>query len=294
VDFGDCLAIPKKPQHIKEIGMPDIFEKFSLKGQVAVVTGGLGLLGKEFCRTLAQAGAAVVVADLNQAAADGYAGELRHEGLQALGVGVDVTSVDSVRQMVEQTVKVFGRLDVLVCSAAMDPKFDTANAGQHTNTFEDYPVEAWRQALDVNLTGLFLCAQAAVRPMLAQDHGVIINICSTYGLVGPDQRIYRKPGQTGQSYKPAFYSVTKAGVLGLTRYLATYYAGTHIRANALTPGGVYNNHDEVFVQNYSARTVLGRMAHKDEMSGALLYLASDASTYMTGANLVVDGGWTAW
>lgn len=183
---------------------------------------------------------------------------------------------------------------MLVCSAALDPKFDSAHAGQHRNTFEDYPAEMWRQALDVNLTGLFLCAQAAVRPMLAQNHGVIINICSTYGLVGPDQRIYRQPGEDEQSYKPVYYSVTKAGVLGLTRYLATYYAGKNIRANALTPGGVFNNHDEVFVRNYSARTVLGRMAHGDEMNGALLFLASDASSYMTGANLVVDGGWTAW
>jgi NAD(P)-dependent dehydrogenase (short-subunit alcohol dehydrogenase family) len=196
--------------------------------------------------------------------------------------------------MVDTTLEQLGRLDILVCSAAMDPKFDNAHAGQHRNTFEDYPLDAWKAALDVNLTGLFLCARESVRPMLVQDHGVIINICSTYGLAGPDQRIYRKPGQSEQSYKPVYYSVTKAGVLGLTRDLATYYAGTNIRANALTPGGVFNNHDDVFVQNYSARTVLGRMAHKDEMSGALLFLASDASSYMTGSNLVVDGGWTAW
>lgn len=273
--------------------MSDIFDKFSLKGQAALVTGGAGLLGKQFCRTLAQAGAAVVVADLNFAAAAEVAENLKKEGHPALAVAVDVTRPESTRAMVELTLKTFGRLDILVGSAAMDPKFDPQHQGQHTNAFEDYPLEAWRQALDVNLTGLFLCAQAAARPMLAQNHGAMIFICSTYGLVGPDQRIYQRPGQPPQ-FKPVFYSVTKAGVLGLTRYLATYYAGKNIRANALTPGGIYNQHDEVFERNYSARTVLGRMARQDEMNGALLFLASEASAYMTGANLVVDGGWTAW
>jgi len=273
--------------------MSNIFDKFNLKGQVAVVTGGAGLLGKEFCRTLAQANASVVVADLNEQAAAQVADELLNAGLVAVGLGVNVVDPASTQALVAQTVEHFGRLDVMVCSAAMDPKFDDQHQGQHRNTFEDYPLEAWRQALDVNLTGMFLCAQAAVQPMLAQDHGVIINICSTYGLVAPDQRIYQRPGQPPQ-YKPVFYSVTKAGVLGLTRYLATYYAGKNIRCNALTPGGVYNNHDELFTQNYSARTVLGRMAEKDEMNGAMLFLASDASSYMTGNNLVVDGGWTAW
>jgi NAD(P)-dependent dehydrogenase (short-subunit alcohol dehydrogenase family) len=273
--------------------MSDIFEKFKLDGKVAVVTGGVGLLGKEFCATLAQAGASVVVADLNEKAVEQTAAGLKDAGFESLGVGVDVTNPQSTTAMVEKTLNAFGRLDVLVCSAAMDPKFDSQHSGQHRNTFEDYPLEAWKGALDVNLTGLFLCAQAAVQPMLKQESGVIINICSTYGLVGPDQRIYIKPGQP-QQYKPVYYSVTKAGVLGLTRYLATYYAGKNIRANALTPGGVYNNHDETFLNNYSSRTVLGRMAKRDEMSGALLFLASDASSYMTGSNLVVDGGWTAW
>ncbi len=274
--------------------MSNIFDKFSLKGQAAGVTGGIGLLGKEFCRTLAQAGASVVVADLNEAACEAYAGELKNEGLQAVGVGVNVTEPTSVQAMVERTLKAFGRLDVLVCSAALDPKVEPGSNVRGGGAFEDYPLDQWKQALDVNLTGLFLCAQAAVKPMLAQDHGSMIFLCSTYGLAGPDQRIYRKPGQAAQSFKPVYYSVTKAGVLGLVRYLATYYAGKNIRANALTPGGVYNNHDETFTQNYSARTVLGRMAKRDEMNGALLYLASDASSYMTGSNLVVDGGWTAW
>jgi len=274
--------------------MQTIFDKFKLDGQVAVVTGGAGLLGKEFCRTLAEAGAAVVVADLNGSVANQVAATLKAAGYQAMPFEVDITDKTSVEALVATTTRTYGRLDVLVCSAAMDPKFDKSHQGQNRNTFEDYPLEAWRQALDVNLTGMFLCTQAAVKPMLAQDHGSIITLCSTYGLVGPDQRIYQRPGEDTQSYKPIFYSVTKAGVLGLTRYLATYYAGKNIRANSLTPGGIFNDNDDTFLQNYSARAVLGRMANKDEMNGALLFLASDASSYMTGANLVVDGGWTAW
>ena len=276
--------------------MTEILEKFDMTGQVAIVTGGPGLLGKEFCRTLAEAGAVVVVADINGVGAEAAAETLVKDGYQARGVRTDVTNPESVQALVDKTLKTYGRLDVLVNSAALDPKFDPqALAARSTplGSFEDYPVDAWRQALDVNLTGMFLCCQAAVRPMLVQGKGVLINICSTYGLVGPDQRLYQRDGKQ-TSYKPVYYSVTKAGVLGLTRYLATYYAGKNIRANALTPGGVFNGHDEVFLQAYSARTVMGRMANKDEMNGALLFLASDASSYMTGANLVVDGGWTTW
>ncbi len=276
--------------------MPSLPELFSLEGRVAAVTGGAGLLGREFCRTLAEAGAQVVIADLDETAAGALADDLVQQGHAALAVGVDVTSPTAVRGMVAAALGRFGRLDILVNSAALDPKFDPQHLGsgsQHTNAFEDYPLELWEQALSVNLTGMFLCCQAAVRPMLDQGKGVIINICSTYGLVGPDQRIYERPGEETR-YKPVYYSVTKAGVLGLTRYLATYYAGKEIRVNALTPGGVFNQHDEVFLKAYSARTVLGRMAWKYEMNGALLFLASDASSYMTGSNLVVDGGWTAW
>lgn len=273
--------------------MPGIIQKFDLTGRVAVITGGAGLLGGEFCRTLAEAGALVMVADLNETAAKATADALKKDGLKAQAVHVDVTNPDSVRAMVQAAVYFGERLDILVNSAALDPKFDPEHGEAHTNSFEDYPLEAWNQALTVNLTGMFLCCQAAVQPMLTQGRGVIINICSTYGLVGPDQRIYLKPGQAVQ-YKPVYYSVTKAGVLGMTHYLATYYAGKNIRVNALTPGGVYNNHDEIFLRAYSTRTVLGRMARHDEMNGALLYLASDASSYMTGSNLVVDGGWTAW
>lgn len=277
-----------------------IFKKFDLTGKVSVVTGGSGLLGQEFCRTLAEAGATIVIADINAEAVHELATQMIRSGYSCLGIATDVTQPESVTSLVDETLATYGRLDILVNSAALDPKFDPQalaemeKQGAVSGAFEDYPLEQWKLALDVNLTGMFLCCQAAVKPMLTQGKkGSIINICSMYGLAGPDQRIYRRDGKQS-SFKPVYYSVTKAGVLGLTRYLATYYAGTEIRVNALTPGGVFNNHDEQFLQAYAARSVMGRMANKDEMNGALLFLASEASSYMTGSNLVVDGGWTAW
>ncbi len=308
--------------------MPDLPRLFDLTGRVAIVTGGAGLLGTEFCRTLAEAGAAVSIADMDGPAAARVADSLTRSGFRAVGQKTDVTAPDSVTRAVAATLTAFGRLDILVNSAALDPKVGDQESGTRDQglgtrnqesgeslipnpltpnlltsnsltpnplspTFEDYPLKLWQQALDVNLTGAMLCCQSAVRPMLEQGSGVIINIASIYGIAAPDQRLYQSEGQPPQ-YKPAYYTVTKAGLLGLTKYLAAYYAGKNIRVNALTPGGVFNDHDDEFVKAYSARAVLCRMAEKDEMNGALLFLASDASAYMTGANLVVDGGWTVW
>jgi len=273
-----------------------IQEKFDLASRVAVVTGGVGLLGTEFCRTLAEAGAAVAIVDLNASASQAVADSLTNGGYKALALPTDITQPDSVHAAVEKVLSTFGRLDILVNSAALDPKFDpeAVNKGMTPGAFEDYPLDLWNSALNVNLTGMFLMTQACVKPMIEQGKkGSIINICSTYGLNGPDQRIYVKEGKR-VAFKPIYYTVTKAGVMGFTRYLAAYYAETEIRVNALTPGGVFNNHEDYFVKNYSAKTILGRMAKKDEMNGALLFLASDASSYMTGNNVVVDGGWTAW
>jgi 2-deoxy-D-gluconate 3-dehydrogenase len=273
-----------------------IQDKFDLTGRVAVVTGGVGLLGTEFCRALAEAGAAVAVVDLNGAAAQVAAESLTRDGYKTLALSTDITQPDSVKAAIQEVLSAFGRIDILVNSAALDPKFDPGaiDRGITPGAFEDYPLDLWNSALNVNLTGMFLMTQACVKPMIEQGKkGSIINICSTYGLNGPDQRIYVKEGRR-VAFKPVYYTVTKAGVLGFTKYLAAYYAGTEIRVNALTPGGVFNNHEEYFVKNYSAKTILGRMANKDEMNGALLFLASDASSYMTGNNVVVDGGWTAW
>jgi len=273
-----------------------IQQKFDLTGRVAIVTGGVGLLGAEFCSTLAEAGASVVVVDLSASASQAVADSLTKSGYKSLAVPTDITQPEAVNALIEKTLSEFGRLDILVNSAGLDPKFDpdAVKKGITPGAFEDYPLDLWNSALNVNLTGLFLITQACVKPMIAQGKkGSIINICSTYGLNGPDQRIYIKDGER-VAFKPVYYTVTKAAVMGFTKYLAAYYAGTDIRVNALTPGGVFNNHEDYFVKNYSAKTIMGRMANKDEMNGALLFLASDASSYMTGNNVVVDGGWTAW
>ncbi len=279
------LHLPSPPEHV--------LQSFDLSGRVAVVTGGAGLLGRQFCTALAQAGAAVAVVDIDADAAHAVAQALRDQDLEALALPTDITDPQQVTRAQTRIVATWGRWDVLVNSAALDPKVSAQGQVRSSSAFEDFPLEAWEQALKVNLTGAFLMTQAAARVMRGQNRGSIINIASTYGLVGPDQRIYQKPGQPPQ-YKPVYYTVTKAALVGFTRYLATYFAGTGIRVNTLTPGGVFNQQDPDFVEKYAYRTVLGRMAAPHEMNAALLFLASDASSYMTGANLVVDGGWTAW
>jgi NAD(P)-dependent dehydrogenase (short-subunit alcohol dehydrogenase family) len=275
---------------------PDLFR---LDGRVALVTGGAGLLGRGYCEALLQAGARVVIGDLDGARAKALAAELGHE--RALARALDVTNEDSVRQTVKAAVERFGTLDVLVNNAALTVRGGSERLApaDYFADFEDYKREVWDQAVSVNLTGMLLCAQAAGRQMLSQNPpgGVMVNIASTYGVVAPDQRLYegvRSPYADTPFNTPVSYAVTKTAVLGLTRYLATYWGNKNIRVNALTPHGVFDNHDEAFVRNFTYRSPLGRMARNDEYRGALLFLVSDASSYMTGANLVVDGGWTAW
>lgn len=269
---------------------------FSLDDRVVVITGGAGLLGVEYGLAVAKAGATVVLADIDESRVRLAAAEVSHKtGSPTLGIGVDVADKDSVTAMARKVAESFGRIDGLVNNAAINPKFDSDEASKHTFTFEDYPLELFKQSLDVNVTGMFLCAQAVAPVMLAQGRGVIVNISSTYGLTGPDQRLYESDNPARpRRVKPVDYSVTKSAVLGFTRYLASYWGEQGIRVNTLTPGGVYTDQDPGFVRRYSARTPMGRMARRDEYRGALVFLLSDASTYMTGANLVVDGGWTSW
>jgi 2-deoxy-D-gluconate 3-dehydrogenase len=275
---------------------PDLFR---LDGRVALVTGGAGLLGRRYCEALVQAGARVVVGDLDSARASDLASEL--DGSRTIGVGLDVADPTSVQECVAAAVAAFGRLDILVNNAALTVRggSETLSPVAYFAPFEDYPLDVWNRALQTNLTGMLLCAQAAGKQMLRQAPagGVIVNISSTYGVVAPDQRLYedvKSPYADTGFNTPVSYAVTKTAVLGLTRYLATYWANKSIRVNALTPHGVFDNHDEAFVRNFVYRSPMGRMARNDEYRGALLFLVSDASSYMTGANLIVDGGWTAW
>ncbi len=275
--------------------MANVQTLFSLEDKVAVVTGALGLLGRHHCRALAEAGAHVAVADLNDGDCRAFSAELHSSGgREHFGMAVDITIPERVTAFRDSLVERFGRIDVLVNNAAVNDRFANPAEAAELSRFECYPLDQWRRSLDVNVTGTFLCAQIIGSSMARQGRGSIINIASTYGLVAPDQSIYRTPDGSQRFYKSAAYPTTKGAVLAFTRFLATYWGSAGVRVNALSPGGVEEAQDEYFIRNYAERTPLGRMAEPTDYKGALLFLASDASAYMTGANLVVDGGWTAW
>ncbi|UAY51522.1 SDR family oxidoreductase [Ferruginibacter albus] len=263
---------------------------FSLKGKVAIVTGACGLIGKEHCSALAEAGAFVVTADINKEQSEKVAAEL---GSEHLGIAVDVTSKDSLNAAKDAILKKYGRIDILVNNAAINDMFENPLLAGTQSMFENYPLEMWNKSWNVNVSGVFLCSQVFGTAMLEQGGGSIINIASTYGIVAPDQNIYKNEKGEQAFYKSPAYPVTKSAVIGFTKFLASYWGKKNIRVNTLSPGGVENSQDEFFKSNYSNKTLLNRMASKEDYRGAIVFLASDASGYMTGANLVVDGGWTA-
>ena len=267
-------------------------ELFSLANKVVVVTGGAGLLGQVFCQALVDVGAHVAIVDLNLESAETVAKRInKSEAQKVVAVGSDITSPESVTQMVANVVKQLGRIDVLVNNAAS--KGSSLDA--FFESFEDYSLKTWREVMSVNIDGLFLVAQAVGKQMKKQGGGSIIQTSSIYGVVAPDQRIYEGSEYNGRPINtPAVYSASKSAVNGLTNYLATYWASSKIRVNSLTPGGIASGQNSEFKKEYSNRVPLGRMGEASELVGALIYLASDASSYVTGQNLIVDGGLSAW
>lgn len=269
----------------------EIMKLFSLDGKVAIVTGGMGLLGREFVKTLLSAGAKVAIFDiLTKKFPEEFKKVLRDENVAVYKT--DVTDKKSIKRSLAAVLKKWGPPQVLVNAAAIDvpPKYSSKEFG----LFETHPEELFEKIMDVNVKGTLLCSQIIGAAMAKGKGGSIINISSIYGEVSPDQRVYVRKGRKEIFVKPVSYCVSKGAIHNLTKYLATYWAKKNIRVNTLTFGGVFNYQDEEFVKNYSSRVPMDRMARRDEYNGAVLFLASDASSYMTGTNVVIDGGYTAW
>jgi len=271
-------------------------ELFDLTGRVVVITGGAGLLGQRHAEAIAGAGGVPLLADTRTELLDADpVGFAERFGSEASLVRVDVTDPRSVESLLASILGRYGRVDALINNAANNPKVEPGSDVEFSR-LEAFPMEQWQADLAVGLTGSYLCSRVIGGEMARRGRGVIVNVASDLALIGPDQRLYRQPGlpEELQPVKPVTYSVVKSGLIGLTRYLATYWATSGVRVNAISPGGVYTDQPEEFVQRLSNLIPLGRMANADEYAGAILFLCSDASSYMTGANLVVDGGRTAW
>lgn len=269
---------------------------FDLSGRVAVITGGAGLLGRQHAAAVASAGGSVVLADICLERAQDAASQIEREfSVSASGMHLDITEEDDICAFRDQVLAKFGHIDILINNAANNPKVEN-DSGKNFTRLENFPLSQWDADLAVGLTGAFLCSRVIGVEMARRHKGVIVNVASDLAVIAPDQRIYRQAGiaEEDQPVKPVTYSVVKTALIGLTRYLATYWADAGVRVNSISPGGVFANQPEGFVEQVAHRIPLGRMAQADEYRGAILFLCSDASSYMTGANLVIDGGRSCW
>lgn len=265
---------------------------FNLTGRVAIVTGGGGLLGYYHADILASAGAHVVLLDLPAADPAARGRQLTEAySVECMGLSVDITEESSLLEASNQILRAFGRIDILINNAANNPKVE-GSKGASWSRLENLPLEVWDADIRVGLTGAFLCSRVFGAEMVKRRSGVIVNVASDLALIAPDQRLYRVDGwpEDKQPVKPVTYSVVKTALIGLTRYLASYWADSNIRVNAISPGGVFNNQPDLFVERLKQLIPMKRMANRDEYQGAILFLCSDASSYMTGSNLIVDGG----
>jgi len=272
-----------------------VLDKFNLNKKVCIITGGAGLLGQQYANAVLQASGTPVLIDINQDSLNVVVELLlKKYGKEILAIKTDITNKKDLEFASNRILEKYNRVDILINNAARNPKVE----GDHKKwtRFENFSDEAWSADMDVGLKGAFLCSQIFGTIMAENKSGVILNISSDLGIIAPDQRIYLKNNLTEkeQMVKPVSYSVVKHGLIGLTRYLATYWADKSVRVNAICPGGVYNNQDEEFIKKLTNLIPMGRMAEIDEYSAAVLFLISDASSYMTGSVLTIDGGRTCW
>ena len=267
---------------------------FDLSNRTIIVTGSCGLIGRQHALVLAKAGASVVCVDLNIESLTNQVDELNalSEDEKHQYQVCDITNKDAVQDLLKNVLTKYKHIDGLVNNAAINDMFENPQASAEESKFENYPLSTWQKSLDVNITGTFLMTQTIGTHMAQNGVGSIVNIASTYGIVAPDQSLYVQPNGQQDFFKTASYPVTKGAIISFTRFVAAYWGHTGVRVNTLSPGGVENGQQGWFIDNYSRRTPLGRMAKATDYQGALVYLLSDASSYMTGANLVVDGGWT--
>ena len=269
---------------------------FDLTGRVALITGGAGLLGQRHAEALAAFGAIPVLLDVRVDRPELAPDSLRERfGPAAIALAANITEPESIRLARDQVLAKLGRIDILINNAANNPKMESGSEVEFSR-LENFPLAQWEADLAVGLTGAFLCSQVIGSEMARRKHGVILNVASDLAVIAPDQRLYRREGLPAnqQPVKPVTYSVVKTGLIGLTRYLATYWADAGVRVNAISPGGVYNGQPDEFVRRLNGLIPLGRMARVDEYQGAIVFLCSDASAYMTGANLIMDGGRSCW
>lgn len=273
-------------------------DKFRLDNKVIVITGGAGLLGRKHAEAVLDAGGIAILLDITSDALDNAVSELgkKYNADRIAGMLADITSLESLEKVRDDILSKYQSIDGLINNAANNPKMEGNAANMATIQFENFPLQIWINDIAVGLTGSFLCSQIFGAVMAKQHRGVILNISSDLGIIAPDQRIYRKEGlkEEEQIIKPVTYSVIKHGLIGLTKYLATYYAQKGVRCNALCPAGVFNGQDGEFLEKLTNLIPMGRMADKEEYKSTILYMLSDASSYMTGSTVIVDGGRTCW
>lgn len=273
-----------------------VIKTFMIEDNVCIITGGAGLLGKKHAEAVLDAGGIPVLLDINREYLQTVAADLQQSYNKEIGFYVcDITNKAELEGIRDQIIARYGKIDALINNAANNPKVE-AKGGLNWSQFEQFSLEIWNQDIAVGITGAFLCSQVFGSEMAHSGKGVILNVSSDLGIIAPDQRIYRKDGLADeeQNVKPVTYSVVKHGLLGLTKYLATYWAEKNIRVNAICPGGVYNGQDEAFLVKLTNLIPMGRMADCDEYKGLVLFMISEASSYMTGSVISADGGRTCW